>query len=110
MRYEAIQTKMIFRRWRNNQEIIALLPEEPADPNGYLCQSYEHIGQHGAADYAHVIAKTTPITREDASSDLLQLMDELNALGYQIAWRQRCTPTMRHARQQKTDYINVYVS
>lgn len=105
--HEITPTKMVFRRWRNDeQELIALMPEEPADPNGSLCQSYMHVGQHGAADYEHVMAETVPVSRESVDSDLLQLMDELKERGYRIVWRERCTPAMRHARWWEADRMS----
>lgn len=103
--HEIAPTKMVFRRWRDG-EVIALMPEEPADPNGYLCQSYMRVGQHGAANYEHVIAKTVPVSRESVESDLLQLMDELKGIGYQIAWRDLCTPAMRRARWAEADRMS----
>ena len=54
-------TKVVFRQWRSKpHEIIALFPEVPADLDGYTCMSYEHVGQHGAADYEGVMAATWP--------------------------------------------------
>ena len=40
-------TVVVFRKWKTNGDIIALFPELPADNEGYLCDSYEHVGQHG---------------------------------------------------------------
>ena len=70
-------TKVVFRKWKNG-DIIALFPDEPWDQNGYMVTSYMHIGQHGAADYAGVIASTQP-AREDEYRDLLA---ELEQIGY----------------------------
>ncbi|MCY2987535.1 MAG: hypothetical protein NTY19_06685 [Planctomycetota bacterium] len=47
--------KVVFRRWRDSGDIIALFSELPADRHGRYADSYEHIGQHGAADYLGVI-------------------------------------------------------
>lgn len=71
-------TKVVFRKWENG-DIIALFPDEPWDRSGYMTISYMHIGQHGAADYAGVIASTRP-AREDEYRDLLA---ELEQIGYE---------------------------
>ena len=69
-------TVVVFRRWRGfGQTIIALFPEEV--DRGF-CNSYEHVGQHGMADYAGVIQKTTPATPEEYAD----LKRELEAAPY----------------------------
>lgn len=70
-------TKVVFRKWKNGN-IIALFPNEPWSRSGYAVTSYMHVGQHGAADYAGVIADTSP-AQENEYKDLL---DELKAIGY----------------------------
>lgn len=77
---------VVFRAWRDKPHtIIALFPYEEADPHG-RCLSYEHIGQHGAADYAHVIASTFPATPKGYA----RLKHELEYLvGYELTIRQR---------------------
>lgn len=71
------QVTVIFRKYSNG-DIIALFPTVRADIRGFLCQSYMHIGQHGAADYRKVIDDTKP-ANEDEYSVLLQ---ELRMIGY----------------------------
>ena len=69
-------TIVVFRKWPEwasigkhrevncvSGGIIALFPEVPGSPG--FCSSYEHIGQHGSADYGYVISKTTPATPEE---------------------------------------------
>lgn len=70
-------TKVVFRK-RRDGDIIALFPDEPWCLNNYTTASYMHIGQHGAADYAGVIADTSP-AQENEYKDLL---NELRAIGY----------------------------
>ena len=43
---------VVFRRWKDGGNIIALFPELPADLYGNHCDAYEHVGQHGGADWA----------------------------------------------------------
>ena len=74
--------KVVFRRWKTgNKSVIALFPGIKADNSGN-CSSYEHIGQHGAADYTHVVSKTTPAYITD--DDCRDLYRELEAIGYDI--------------------------
>jgi hypothetical protein len=71
---------VIFRRWRDSDAVIALFPEIPADIFGDFCEAYEHIGQHGAADYSVVIQATTPVEPEEADD----LAEELTQIGYNL--------------------------
>lgn len=52
-------TRVVFRKWKNG-DIIALFPDEPWSRSSYMTTSYMHVSQHGAADYAGVIADTSP--------------------------------------------------
>jgi hypothetical protein len=76
--------RVVFRRWPRSQggRIIALFPEIPSDPAGRFCLSYEHVGQHGGADYQGVIRMTKPI-REN-SEELENLKEELRGRGYNL--------------------------
>jgi hypothetical protein len=52
-------TEVIFRKYKDhNQDILALFPYEIE--SGYSCLSYQHIGQHGMADYNHCLDITRP--------------------------------------------------
>jgi len=48
--------------------------------NKNLCQSYESIGQHGAADYMHCLSATKPATPKEYAS----LKKELESIGYNL--------------------------
>jgi len=74
---------VVFRKWKPAYGcgIIALFPKEIADDKGLYCESYEHIGQHGGADYKGVIASTTPATQNESK----ELHCELKSLGYRLA-------------------------
>ena len=69
---------VIFRRWPNG-DICALFPTVAFDYEGRHCTAYSHIGQHGAADYGHVIAQTKPSTPDEYAP----LMRELESIGYE---------------------------
>lgn len=88
-------TKVIFRKYRNNGDILALFPEVPADCYGKYCQSYEHVGQHGAADYHHCIR----ITIAAKPAEFADLKTELESRGY-------CLQIMKRATQR--DHNNRY--
>jgi len=80
-------TRAIFRVWKRTRDtrpgfvgsVIALLPDLPANASGAIT-SYEHVGQHGAADYAGVMAETRPATPDEYA----RLLRELTQRGYQV--------------------------
>lgn len=88
-------TQVVFRRWRDNGNIIALFPELPADYLGRFCDAYEHIGQHSGADYYGVILATKPVSPEDAAL----LARELERIGYRLRPIKRAARRVHEARQ-----------
>jgi hypothetical protein len=68
-------TKVIFRRFKDG-DIIALFPEAAGDGNPSNCQSYMHVGQHGAAD---PLAGGIPLA---AAEEYAPLLAELKRIGY----------------------------
>ncbi len=62
--------------------VVALFP---CDEEQGVCASYEHIGQHGSADYGAVIELTHPATPDEMKT----LGDELESLGYRLEPRRR---------------------
>ena len=68
---------VIFRCWPNG-DVLALFPTWPHDYAGTLCTSYAHVGQHGAADYEHVLSRTRPASPDQYAS----LLQELRVIGY----------------------------
>tara|TARA_Y100000310_G_C20220314_1_gene595447 strand:- start:283 stop:561 length:279 start_codon:yes stop_codon:yes gene_type:complete len=82
-------TPVIYRKYKQNGDILALFPSIPHDHNGYYCESYQHIGQHGGADYVHCIGITTPAT----PAEYADLHAELIRVGYDdLKVYQRVTP------------------
>ena len=75
-----VPTQTIFRAYADG-EVVALFPTIPADPQGH-CLSYLHVGQHGAADPGHVIARTRPAS----ATEYAELLDELTVIGYVPTW------------------------
>ncbi len=71
---------VIFRIFSDG-DVIALFPEIACDTLGYNCQSYMHVGQHGAASPQIVISKTKLATPDEYAV----LEDELQrAVGYDL--------------------------
>ena len=70
-------TRMVFRRYPDGQ-VIALFPDIPWSGRRGEATSYMHVGQHGAADYSHVVATTKPVTEKEYAG----LLDELRQTGY----------------------------
>ena len=77
-------TRVVFRRWPKSQGggIIALFPDIPSDPAGRYCLSFEHVGQHGGADYQGLIRITSPV--RESSEELENLKEELRGRGYNL--------------------------
>ena len=95
-------TKVVFRKWHGEGGgILALFPEIPADIHGHHCQSYQHVGQHGGADYSLCIGKTAPA----APGEYADLKEELESIGYRLEVVARITPAMVEARRQEAKAV-----
>lgn len=70
-------TRVVFRRYFDEQ-IIALFPDVPWSGRRDEITSYMHLGQHGAANYRHVVATTKPATKKESAG----LLNELRQVGY----------------------------
>ncbi len=68
----------MFRRCKDG-EIVALFPYEIATTAGHVI-SYQHTGQHGAADYLCFINDTRPAT----AAEYTDLLLELEGIGYNL--------------------------
>lgn len=93
-------TDVIFRRWPDGS-VVALFPGESWDYAGYFCASFEHVGQHGGADYQRVIARTKPASAHEYA----RLRRELEAEPYNYHLRvlQRATAAHRRQRHNRLD-------
>lgn len=78
-----MKTKVIFRIFKQG-DVLALFPEEKETRPGEVL-SYQHIGQHGAADYGHCIRITRPASVEEYAP----LKRELESLGYELDIRKK---------------------
>lgn len=75
-------TVVVFRKW-NNGDVIALFPHIGHDY--HHCMSYEHVGQHGGADYSGVVMRTRPASPEEYAA----LAAELRRIGYRLSIKSR---------------------
>jgi hypothetical protein len=87
---------VVFRRWKDTGDIIALFPELPSDLGGDCCDSYEHSSQHGGADYHGVIQQTKPCLPNDAAA----LAAELRTIGYNLRPVKRASRIHHDNRRQ----------
>jgi hypothetical protein len=78
---------VVFRKWNDGGDVIALFPELPADVLGRFCVSYEHVAQHGGADYHGVVNRTTPARPQEFAA----LACELARIGYDLRPIQRAS-------------------
>lgn len=90
------KTKVIFRKYKDNDEILALFPEEIGS-KANLCSSYLHAGQHGDADPSFCTEKTVLATPKEYKS----LLDELKTIGYDLVVCERYTQYMDRQRRKK---------
>ena len=89
-------TMVVFRRWPKTQggDVVALFPLLSEGPG--LCACYAHVGQHGQANYTHVMNATRPTNF--LASDVQALAEELRSIGYVLQVRQRA-PSWRKRRR-----------
>jgi len=74
------KTAVVFRIF-NEGGAIALFPNIV---HGALCSSYMHVGQHGDADYDHVVNISHPPKTGDELWEVDNLRRELRWLGYHL--------------------------
>jgi len=95
---DEMETPVIFRKWKDG-DVIALFPAELGTYDRHTCSSYEHVGQHGAADPRHVIASTKPAT----AVEYWALKSELESApyGYRLKAYRRMQRSFDVARQNQ---------
>lgn len=65
--------------------VYALFPNLFENRTGSLCTSYQHVGQHSAADYNACIANSRPANPKEFEG----LATELRGRGYELKIRRR---------------------
>ena len=74
-----------------------MLPEHPGTNSPLTCTCYEHIGQHGYCNTAHLVRITTPAKPRQYSA----LKKELEMIGYKVRVVPRQTRAMYYARRDE---------
>ena len=89
-------TLVVFRRWRDTKTVFALFPTLPSDNEGRYCDSYEHVGQHGGADYFGCVHVSRPVSLDEATD----LIRELERIGYRLRVIKRASWKHHEARRK----------
>lgn len=89
-----ITEDVIFRVFRDGNDVIAFWPASAADNDGRYCQSYQHIGQHSPANYQGCLRATRPAT----PNEYKDLLKELKQIGYKPNIIKRATKWYDKAR------------
>lgn len=74
-----MKTNIVFRRWNDSKEVIAIFPDSPWGLFNDLT-SYMHIGQHGGCS-REALEETTQCYNEP---DVIALQKELESIGYNL--------------------------
>ena len=88
MTKDTYKTLVVFRKFNVQGDIIALFPAIPYNNIGDNCESYQRIGQHGAANYAFCMTLSVSATPKE----YLSLKQELESIGYNLDVRKRYMP------------------
>ena len=94
-----VRADVVFRKWNKTDDVIALFPYIKGDTGGRYCLSYEHVGQHGQADYTGLLIVTT-LAKEQEYRTLKQ---ELEQIGYHLNIIKRASRTRIASNQEKED-------
>lgn len=96
------KTKVIFRFWKESKDVIAIFPEIPGTMESHTCQSYEHIGQHGACSPA-IIIDDSRLAKPEEYKDLKK---ELRNIGYNLEVVKRYTRKLSMNRVKELESYN----
>lgn len=97
-----MKTQVVFRKFKDSGEVVALFPLEVANENGD-CASYMHVGQHSAADFNTVLKTTVAAKPEEYQA----LKAELEGLEYDLDVRKRRSWPKDEAVAQENDDSHV---
>ena len=82
MQQDTVPTKVKFRKWSEDGDVIALFPEldhESGNANPGNIMSYMHVGQHGEATETLL---TTDELVDATPEEYADLLAELKMIGY----------------------------
>lgn len=82
MKKDDFKTAVVFRKFKDTGDIIALFPYSYFYILGIgdTCESYMHVGQHSDANYSFVLAITKPAKESEYNA----LLRELESIGYNL--------------------------
>lgn len=103
---DTFTTKVIFRAWHKTGEIIAIFPELPGTHHVNTCESYMHIGQHGACNPRFLINEET---RPATPAEYADLQSELESIGYRLEICERYRYSMTVARRELMKAYNANI-
>ena len=92
------KTLVVFRVFRSGGDVIALFPDIAATRNPVYCESYQHVGQHGAAHYTGCMKASRPALPEEYASLVAELQSP--PYSYNLDIRQRATRVSTWRRHQ----------
>lgn len=93
-------TPVIFRVWKDTNDVIAFFPTIPSDYKGLYCESYMHVGQHSSACRSLL----TDVTRLAKPEEYESLLRELVSIGYDdLKVYSRQSPAMREEYKEELD-------
>lgn len=87
------ETPVIFRVFKEG-DVIALFPTLPGTNDPTTCQSYQHIGQHGAASID--LGKTNRLATR---KEYMPLKKELEQIGYRLKVVAKIAPAHHETRR-----------
>lgn len=87
-------TPVIFRKFIEGGDLIALFPTVPGDNSPATCSSYQFIGQHGAASVALFYSETVPAHE----TEYRLMLKHLQGQGYDLRVYVRYQPSFTKQR------------
>jgi len=95
-------TKVIFRRHKTSEEIMAIFPQLPGSPATNSCICYAHIGQHGTCFVNLIVKASVPLSEDEYAP----LKKELEDIGYKLNIMKRITMKDHVIRHKENKAIN----
>lgn len=97
MEQDEFETLVVFRKYKPSRieyndsypphDILALFPEVSGSCiDDSICQCYQHVGQHGQANYYYCVHELTTPAKPEEYEDLKK---ELESLGYKLKIRKK---------------------
>lgn len=95
------RTAVVFRKFKDDGEIIAIFPEIPGGYDQWSCAMYVHNGQHGTCHPHAVMHNTNPCHPTECASLKRELEGE--PYNYNLKVHHRITATMDNKRRKELE-------